>query len=160
MIKTDLKNTFKGLATAAMISTAVFSGAHAEDKPGADVEPTTISASTNAKELDGVYGMRAMRKYSEDPAEQGIGIFANLEANPPMTGSAACAAVKNLLAQQNIPAESKCRFNQSQGTLTEFTIYIRGVPHEYSINNLIENAPKITADNKNAWLDQRVLTMN
>lgn len=117
-------------------------------------EKQTVGLTAGERGLDGVQGIRDMLHYSEEPETKGIGVFINLQANAPMTGEQIGEWVKAQFANVNVPVEY--RFNQSKGTGTDLTFFVRGVDYVHNIDDVPTKLPQVYASHQGAWLPETV----
>jgi len=96
-----------------------------------------------------------MAKYSRDPKTQGIGVFINLQENATLEqGQELGDWLKNAFASRNVPVEY--RINQSRGTATDLTFYVKGYDFPVNVGNLKTELPKLLAHHQGAWLPEQV----
>ena len=98
---------------------------------------------------------RELRKYSENPATRGIGVFINLQADAPDGyGDKIGNILKNAFAKRGILVDY--RYNRSRGTATDITFYVHGVDYDVNVDDLKPKLPQILARHQGAWLPDRV----
>lgn len=147
----SLIDNWKSKAAATAIAVGLAFGAVAPAHAG---EPQTVTLTPGERGLDAVQGRRDMRHFSEDTETRGIGVFINLQANAPMTGDQIGEWVKAQFAGVNVPVEY--RFNQSRGTGTDLTFYVRGVHYVHNIDDVPTKLPEVYANHQGAWLPETV----
>ena len=104
--------------------------------------------------------MRDMRHYSEDPTERGIGAFINLQANAPVTGDQIGQWIQAQFDGIEDPVPVDYRVNQSRGTTTDITFYVRGVDYELNIEELQTRLIEILNSHRGAWLPETTAALN
>lgn len=96
-------------------------------------------------------GRRDVRQYSENSEVRGIGVFINMQKEAPWTADQIGQWVVAQFGAVNVPVEY--RSNQSQGTATDITFYVRGIPLDpVNIADLRAEIPKIYKHYQGAWL--------
>ena len=118
--------------------------------------PFSNDAEAGQPVLDGVQGMREMRHYSEDENTRGIGVFINMQANAPVTGEQIGQWLQAQFAGIDPPVPVQYRVNQSQGTATDITFYVRGVDFTINVGNLQTELREVLAHHRGAWSPETV----
>ncbi|ODS22388.1 hypothetical protein AB835_14470 [Candidatus Endobugula sertula] len=138
------------VAAATTIASLTFSDAAQAENP-VTAQPVAATQSLNAGErgLDGVQGIQDMEEYSRDASIQGVGIFINLQKNPPLTGEQIGEIFRNKFGEKKVPVQY--RYNQSRGTATNITFYIKGVNYTYNISEVIEKFDTLVSRHSGAW---------
>ncbi len=123
---------------------------------GQDAEAGEAKAATPGERgLDAVQGRRDMRHYSEDPNSRGIGVFINLQHDATLEqGRDLGDWLKAAFASRGVPVEY--RLNQSRGTATDLTFYVKGVDFAVNVGSLKEELPQMLAHHRGAWLPDTV----
>ena len=104
--------------------------------------------------------MRDMRHYSEDPSERGIGAFINLRANSSVTGDQIGEWIQAQFAGIEDPVQVDYRVNQSRGTATDITFYVRGVDYTLNVAELQTHLIEILKSHRGAWLPEATAALN
>tara|TARA_R110002110_G_scaffold407057_2_gene627686 strand:- start:768 stop:1391 length:624 start_codon:yes stop_codon:yes gene_type:complete len=161
MALSALRESFTGKAAAALVAgTALFSAASLPAANDAHAgEPQTATATqpelTDEKARPS-HMMREMRHYSEKPDTKGIGIYINLQANAAGKGDLLGQRLVQILAAQNPPIPAQYRFNQSLGTATDITFYVKGVGFPVNMGELKTELGGVFAHHRGAWLPGQV----
>ena len=146
---TDLKDTFKtekgegysrrgllrlgGLTAAAAMFAALPGGGGAE-----------------ASEQNSLEMRDEMDAYSLDPSHQGIGLFINLQAGATLEqGQKLGDNMKRAFASRGVPVEY--RLNQSRGTATDLTFYVKGVDFTIGLPDLKRDLRNVLAHHGDVW---------
>lgn len=109
-----------------------------------------VGAITKEQGLAVVKKMHEMQDYSKDPATKGVGVFINLQAGgTPEDGDKIGGILKNAFASKGIPLEY--RINQSRGTATDITFYVKGFDFTMALGQLKGSLGKILAHHRDLW---------
>lgn len=107
-------------------------------------------------EIPGSEGQRAidmadeMAEYSRDPGHKGIGIFINLQSNATLEqGQKLGENMKRAFASRGVPVEY--RLNQSQGTATDLTFYVKGIDFTIGLPDLKRELRTVLAHHGDVW---------
>lgn len=98
--------------------------------------------------------MRQLRHYSEDADTKGIGVFINFQANAPVTGEQIAHWLRGQLVDGQTAIPFKYRTNQSHGTTTDFTFYVRGDHLTLNIEDLQADIHKVLDHHRGIWLPE------
>lgn len=121
-------------ATALLAAATVF--------PGAAMGGTTGQTSLQMRD--------EMDAYSRDPSHQGIGIFINLQADATLEqGQALGDNMKRVFASRGVPVEY--RLNQSRGTATDLTFYVKGFDFTINVADLKRDLRNVLAHHGDVW---------
>ncbi len=156
-----LKKTFaksnlgkKAMAAAVAVPMALVSFGPAAN-PAHAGEANAATVDTTASGERAIDKARAMRKYSEDPAIQGVGVFINLQHDlSEDIGNQVGEKLKRAFATKGV--EMDYRINQSRGTATDLTFYVRGVPYVINIRDVKSNLGQVLATHQGTWLPEKV----
>ena len=161
MLLNDLKATFTKTIAGPVLGAALAFGAAMPIAtiPGpandAYAQSGQIASAPAGRELNAVQGMRDMRRYSEDAATRGIGVFINLQANALMTGQQIGEKLRTAFGSLNPPVPVEYRFNQSRGTATDVTFYVRGVDFTMTVTDIVNKGlTGVLAHHRGAWLPE------
>lgn len=144
-----------GFSGAAMAVTGALASLPATTSDAYAAEPQTAST-PGERGLDAVQGRDDMAAYSKNPNIQGIGIFINLQANAAGKGHILGKKLQRGFAGLNPPIQTQYRINQSRGTATDVTFYVRGVDYTFNLAELKANLGTVLARHNGAWLPERV----
>lgn len=157
----DFKKTMAGKAAAAIVAAPLAlasfgpaaNDAHAGEPQLAATQPNI----TQEQAIAITEKARDMRKYSEDPDTRGIGVFINLQASAPMTGEQIGDYLRDQFADLNPPVPLEYRVNQSRGTATDVTFYVRGFDFTMTVTDIAnEGLGSILAHHRGAWRPAQV----
>lgn len=141
----DLLRGFAATGIALAIATTPF----ASDADAGEAQASTLTPGQRG--LDAVQGRRDMRKYSKLPNTRGIGAFINLQANAPVTGDQIGKWIQAQFAGIENPIPVDYRTNQSRGTTTDITFYVRGYDFTLNIEELQARLREILAHHRDVW---------
>jgi len=113
-----------------------------------------IATAPGARGLDGVQGMDDMAAFSKKPDIRGIGAFINLEAHAPVTGDQVGEWLQGQFAGVNPPVRLEYRVNQSRGSATDITFYVRGFDFKLNVGELETRLHEILAHHRDVWLPE------
>lgn len=122
----------------------------------AEAQSGQVATAPADRELNAVQGMRDMRRYSENKQIQGIGIFINLQADAPMTGEQIGERLRAAFAGLNPPVSAQYRVNQSRGTATDITFYVRGIDFTLGIGEIKGKLGTLLAHHRDVWQPERL----
>ncbi|MGB0696271.1 MAG: hypothetical protein ACPGOY_11520 [Rhodospirillaceae bacterium] len=114
-------------------------------------EPRT-AAITDEEALAITARRREMRHYSQDPEKRGVGVFINLRKGSSVKGKDIGEWIRNQFAGVNVPVDY--RINQSQGTATNITFYVRDSDYTYNVSSLQDRIHDVYSKYKAAWLPE------
>ncbi|OSQ47036.1 hypothetical protein TALK_13475 [Thalassospira alkalitolerans] len=146
-----------GAGGIALASLPLDQAAEAGEAKAATSETITNEQATTPGErgLDAVQGRDDMAAYSRDPNSRGIGIFINLQADTTIEqGQDLGDWLKGAFASRDIPVEY--RINQSRGTATDLTFYVKGYDFTVNVGNLKTELSQVLAHHRGAWLPETV----
>lgn len=146
-----LTNRFTRKAAAAVVAgTALFSAASLPAANDAHAgEPQTASVPKEQSQRPSQM-MTEMLEYSEKPDTKGIGVFINLQAGTAEnTGRDLGELLKRAFASRNVPLEY--RINQSRGTTTDVTFYVKGLDFTINIDDIKGSLGKVLAHHQDVW---------
>ena len=150
--KTRLLNAAK-VAVVALPAAFMAVSAPANDAYAGQAQTTTLTPGERG--LDAVQGRRVMRHYSQDAGVQGIGVFINLQADAAGKGELLGNRLVEMLANKNPPVSAEYRINQSRGTATDITFYVRGIDFTVNLGDLRDNLDTVLAHHRGAWLPEQ-----
>ncbi len=94
--------------------------------------------------------MHEMQDYSEDPNHRGVGIFINLQRGTTIEqGEQLGERLKSAFAGRGVPVEY--RINQSKGTATDLTFYVRGYDFTINVADLRGQLGNVLAHHRDVW---------
>lgn len=147
-----LKNVFEGqngrdenVSRRAVLRGLLASGA------GVALASLPFGHDAEASERNSFDDMRDMRHYSEDSATQGIGVFINMQADAVVTGEQIGENLRRAFAGLNPPVPLEYRVNQSQGTATDITFYVKGYDFTINIADLKTELRQVLAHHRDLW---------
>lgn len=149
-----LRDTFKNsrMGQAAMAATVAIPLLASFGTAANDTDADEALAGTTS-ERNSFDDMRAMRHYSEDPNAQGIGVFINLRKGSTLTGEQIGEQLKAGFAGLNPPLPLQYRVNQSQGTATDITFYVKGYDFTMTVTDVANKGlGNILAHHRDVWL--------
>ncbi|MEQ8287865.1 hypothetical protein [Thalassospira sp.] len=140
-----LRSMMAGVAGIALASLPLDQGAEAGEAKAATSETITDE---QARAI--THKRHEMQDYSEDPNSRGIGIFINLQADTTIEqGQDLGDWLKGAFASRDIPVEY--RVNQSRGTATDLTFYVKGYDFTVNVGNLKTELSQVLAHHSDVW---------
>jgi len=134
-----LGRNFAGAGVAATMLTALPMGSAAH---AGEAQAATLQTPIEMRD--------SMDEYSENPEIRGVGVYINLRKGSSISGEQIGEWVRNELGVKNVPVEY--RFNQSRGTATDVTLYVRGVAFTVPMPRLPAKLPEIHKHYRDVWL--------
>ena len=161
-----LRNAFsnvhpgKAVRAAALAVSLVFGSAAALANDVNAGEARSVTLTPGQRGLDAVQGRDDMADYSRDPSRRGIGAFINLRANSSVTGDQIGQWIQGQFDGIEDPVPVDYRVNQSRGTATDITFYVRGVDYTLNVAELQTRLIEILNKHRGAWLPETTAALN